>query len=165
MLYLSLGSNIGNRAANITQAYSYIEKFIGPISCKSSLWESEPWGYASEYSFFNTVCFIPHHSSDIEELLQLIRMIEMNMGRVRKQNHYYEDRCIDIDIIAMDNVIIEREDLCIPHPKMHLRKFVLYPLKEISPEWVHPRLKVNISTLINQCPDNTTIRIVSDYPL
>ncbi len=157
MLYLSLGSNLGDRAKNIESAYRLIEKKIGLIVQKSSIWESEPWGYASFHYFYNTVCMVDSHISDMHQLLKEIRKIEATLGRTRSKSNQYEDRTIDIDILSINNTIVANNNLCIPHPKMHLRKFVLLPLNEISPEWKHPNLNKSVSELLEECSDLTKV--------
>jgi 2-amino-4-hydroxy-6-hydroxymethyldihydropteridine diphosphokinase len=157
MIYLGLGSNLGNRLQNIYRAYSLIEFYLGKIIKKSSIWESEPWGFKSSNMFYNSVCCIDNNFNSVRNILTLTLKIEKEMGRI-KSCVEYEDRIIDIDIIAIDNKIVNTDDIQIPHPKMHLRRFVLLPFYEIEQNWKHPIFNKTIIELINDCPDNSKIR-------
>ncbi len=160
MLYLGLGTNIGNRLKNIELAYNLINKHIGIIKQKSSIWESNPWGFVSTNKFYNSACSIEPYSKHVGEIMNQILYIEKKMGRVRTKFNSYEDRIIDIDILAFDNNIICNDNISIPHPKLHQRLFALIPLKEIAPEWNHPLLKLNIDDLIKQCIDKSELLFV-----
>lgn len=130
-VYLGLGSNLGNKDENIYKAIRMIEEQIGSVVRQSALIETEPWGFESENGFVNAVVCIntalaPH------TLLAATQKIEKEMGRKKKSNgNVYHDRIIDIDILLYDDVIINDEDLVIPHPLMEERDFVMIPLKQI----------------------------------
>ncbi len=133
-LYLALGTNLGNKEANINNAYVRIEEKVGHIRRRSSLYHSEPWGFVSDNEFINTVIccnttLTPH------EVLHTIKKIETEMGRtVKSENGIYHDRIIDIDILFYDDIVMNEPDLHIPHPLMKERDFVMVPLKEVLNE-------------------------------
>ena len=126
---ISLGSNLGNKASNLQQAIQTIQELIGDIEFTSSFYESAPWGYDSENPFLNACITCSTHLSPIE-LLDQLKQIENNMGRIKTVNGY-EDRCIDLDIIFYNDQHIESVELTIPHPHFQKREFVMIPLQEI----------------------------------
>lgn len=132
MIYLSLGSNLGDKEGNILRAYALIEERIGHIVRKSSLHRTEPWGFESSNDFLNSVIAI-ETSLTPRELLTETQRIEREIGRTAKTSADggYQDRLIDIDILMYNDIIIDEPDLQIPHPLMNQRDFVLNPLKEI----------------------------------
>ena len=132
MIYLSLGSNLGDKEGNILQAYTLIEQRIGHIARKSSLHRTAPWGFESSNDFLNSVIAI-ETSLTPRELLTETQRIEKEIGRTAKTSAdgTYQDRLIDIDILIYNDLIIDEPDLQIPHPLMNQRDFVLKPLKEI----------------------------------
>ena len=132
MIYLSLGSNLGDKEGNILRAYTLIEQRIGQIARKSSLHRTAPWGFESSNDFLNSVIAI-ETSLTPRELLTETQRIEKEIGRTAKTSAdgTYQDRLIDIDILIYNDLIIDEPDLQIPHPLMNQRDFVLKPLKEI----------------------------------
>ncbi len=149
-VYLSIGSNKGNRSVLINKAIDKIEKKIGTIISRSSIYQSKSWGFDSN-DFYNISLLI---DTDIEpkSLLINLKKIEKSMGR-EDIDGSYSDRFIDIDILFYDNIIIDSEDLKIPHPKIEIRKFVLIPMLEIADDYVHPILNKTIRQLDNECDD------------
>ena len=149
-VYLSIGSNKGNRSVLINKAIDKIEKKIGTIISRSSIYQSKSWGFDSN-DFYNISLLI---DTDIEpkSLLINLKKIEKSMGR-EDIDGSYSDRFIDIDILFYDNIIIDSEDLKIPHPKIEIRKFVLVPMLEIADDYVHPILNKTIRQLDNECDD------------
>ena len=149
-VYLSIGSNKGNRSVLINKAIDEIEKKIGKIISRSSIYQSKSWGFDSN-DFYNLSLLI---DTDIEpkSLLINLKKIEKSMGR-EDIDGSYSDRFIDIDILFYDNIIIDSEDLKIPHPKIEIRKFVLVPMLEIADDYVHPILNKTIRQLNNECDD------------
>ena len=149
-VYLSIGSNKGNRSVLINKAIDEIEKKVGIIISRSSIYQSKSWGFDSN-DFYNLCLLI---DSDIEpkSLLIDLKKIEKSMGR-EDVDSSYSDRFIDIDILFYDNIIIDLEDLKIPHPKIEMRKFVLVPLLEIACNYLHPILNKTIKELDNDCGD------------
>ena len=132
MIYLSLGSNLGDKEGNILRAYTIIEQRIGHIVRKSSLHRTAPWGFESSNDFLNSVIAI-ETSLTPRELLTETQRIEKEIGRTAKTPAAgtYQDRLIDIDILIYNDLIIDEPDLQIPHPLMNQRDFVLNPLKEV----------------------------------
>lgn len=132
MIYLSLGSNLGDKEGNILRAYALIEERIGHIVRKSSMHRTEPWGFESSNDFLNSVIAI-ETSLTPRQLLTETQRIEREIGRAAKTSADggYQDRLIDIDILMYNDIIIDEPDLQIPHPLMNQRDFVLNPLKEI----------------------------------
>ncbi len=154
--YLLLGGNIGNRAMYLESARKQISRFIGDIENVSSIYETEPWGFSHETPFLNQVV-ISLTRLEPGEIMRRIRDIEKSFGRVREKDHY-SARTIDIDILFYDDMIIKKEDLVIPHPRLHERRFVLAPLTEVEPDLVHPVFKKSISVLYAECDDKLKVR-------
>ena len=148
--YLGLGTNLGDKRANLLQAVGEIEKQIGRKVCLSNFYETEPWGYESSNSYLNAVVCI-ETSLVPAEVLALTQSIERELGRTHKSvNGVYADRIIDIDILLMGDCVVHTEQLTIPHPLMHERLFVMEPLVEIAPEVMHPVLKKTIVEIYNE---------------
>ena len=144
--FLSLGTNLGNKEVNLQTAIRYIADEVGNIIAQSSVIETEPWGFMSKKSFLNAVIEIETNSSP-SEILKKTQEIEQRMGRKQKTQNSYQDRIIDIDLILYDNVVLDTPELKLPHPLFHKRDFVLKPLCEIAPEYIHPILGKPIKEL------------------
>ena len=130
-VYLSLGSNLGDKEQNLASAISEIARRIGDITAQSALLETEPWGFDSENTFLNAAVRVETELSPLD-LLHVTQQIEQDLGRTHKSQHgQYHDRIIDIDILLYDDLHIQTPELTIPHPLMQQRDFVLIPLKEI----------------------------------
>lgn len=130
-VYLSLGSNLGDRKYEIKRAVELIGERIGAVERVSSLYETEPWGFSSDNMFVNAAVCVSTHLTP-RALLEATQAIERDMGRTAKSvNGQYHDRTIDIDILLYDNIKVDEPDLKIPHPLMNERDFVMKPLKEI----------------------------------
>src|SRR5688500_1350763 len=136
--FLSLGGNIGDRSGMLKKALAEIEKRCGKISACSPVYETEGWGVSGRSKFLNLVLLL-NSTMTASELLENTLAIERDLGRERKGDRY-SDREIDIDILFMNNSVIETDKLHIPHPRLHLRRFVLAPLNEIAPYLKHPVL-------------------------
>lgn len=146
-LFLSLGSNLGDKQKNIETAYEKIEEQIGNIVSVSALYLSNPVGFTSDNIFVNSVCEVDANL-DVYTTFAIIQDIENEIGRgVKSSDGIYADRIIDIDILLADQLVIQSPELVIPHPRMHLRKFVLDPLCEIAPNVVHPILEKSVREL------------------
>jgi|SRR5574344_428162 2-amino-4-hydroxy-6-hydroxymethyldihydropteridine diphosphokinase len=129
--YLSLGTNLGDKEHNIVEAYERIEHSVGLIVRKSSYHRSAPWGFSSQNEFLNTAVRCSTTLSP-RQLMEATQRIESEMGRtVKSRNGDYHDRIIDIDILLYDDMTVSDPDLCIPHPLMRERPFVMIPLQEI----------------------------------
>lgn len=130
-VYLSLGTNLGNRKRNIREAIEKIEELIGVVERQSALYETKPWGFSSPNDFINA-CVLVETVMAPRQLLEATQRIEREMGRTLKSaNGEYHDRIIDIDILMYDDLKVDDPDLKIPHPLMEEREFVMVPLKEI----------------------------------
>jgi 2-amino-4-hydroxy-6-hydroxymethyldihydropteridine diphosphokinase len=142
-VYISIGSNIGNRKKNIRAAIERLKCAASSIRC-SKPYRTAPYGYLNQPDFINMALeietdYTPSH------LLKELQEIEASLGRVRTIK--WGQRTIDLDIIFYDNDIIEEAGLIIPHPDMQNRIFVLKPLMDLCPEYIHPLLKKSISSL------------------
>ena len=132
-VYFSIGSNKGNRSGLINEAIDKIDIIIGKVVQKSSIYETKSWGFNSN-NFYN-ICILLESTLTPELILNKILTIEKDMGRL-KTTDQYSDRCIDIDILFFDNRIVNSKSLEIPHPRIQLRKFVLTPMLELTPDLI-----------------------------
>ncbi len=130
-VYLSLGTNLGNRKRNIREAIEKIEELVGVVVRQSALYETKPWGFFTPNDFINA-CIMVETALAPRQLLEVLQRIEKEMGRTLKSvDGEYHDRIIDIDILLYDDLKVNESDLIIPHPLMEEREFVMVPLKEI----------------------------------
>jgi 2-amino-4-hydroxy-6-hydroxymethyldihydropteridine diphosphokinase len=150
-IYLCIGGNLGEREANLEEAHDFIDFNLGDVITVSAIYESEPWGMTNVPNFLNQVVQIQTELSN-EELLSEIAELEEFFGRERSTEGYVS-REMDIDVLFIDQEIIETETLRVPHPRIAERKFVLAPLAEIAPDFIHPELKKSIQELLASCPD------------
>ena len=132
-VYLGLGSNLGDREANLLKAITMIGERIGNVVRQSTFMETEPWGFESEHSFLNGVILVETTLTP-RQLLRATQKIERALGRKKKSltPREYSDRSIDIDILLYDDLHIDEPDLKIPHPLMQERDFVMIPLQELT---------------------------------
>ncbi|MDR1181957.1 MAG: 2-amino-4-hydroxy-6-hydroxymethyldihydropteridine diphosphokinase [Bacteroidales bacterium] len=151
-VYLLAGGNLNNTLLKYEQLSFLLQSKTGKIIAQSQYYESPPWGFSSLYPFINKAICMETTLNPVS-LMKETQLIEHLLGRKEKKTTNYEDRTMDIDIIFYDNLLINTKDLQIPHPKMHLRNFVLTPMNELCPFFVHPSLKKNITTLKQECPD------------
>ncbi len=149
-VFLSLGSNLGDRLSNIQQAVSSLAMSNRiKIVKTSSFYETEPWGNKNQEWFINAAIAIDTDFT-CEELLEYCQNIEVQLGRIRKENEKWCQRAIDIDILMYDDKVISSKNLIVPHPLMHLRAFVLVPMLEVKSDLVHPVFKKTISELYDE---------------
>ncbi len=156
--FLLLGSNIEPRLEFIHQAVEMLDINVGKICQRSSIYESEAWGFESDQKFLNQLIFIETYLS-ATELLKHILTIEMQLGRTRNPAERYESRHIDIDILYFNDLTIELSNLIIPHPRLHKRRFALLPLSEVSPAYIHPVLKKTNLELLDCLDDPSEVNI------
>jgi len=155
-VYLILGSNLGNKLQTLQQAIKLIEKEIGTINKVSGVFETAAWGNTSQPDFINQAVSV-HTLLSAHEVLQRILGIEKKLGRVR-DNQKWKERIIDIDILFYNNSIINTPELTVPHPYLQDRKFVLIPLLEIVPDYIHPVLNKRIDVPLKECTDELEVK-------
>jgi 2-amino-4-hydroxy-6-hydroxymethyldihydropteridine diphosphokinase len=146
LVYLSLGSNLGNKMQKMQAAISRLSNEAGRLLKQSDFHTTKAWGFKSENDFLNAVVLIETTLSPFE-LLAKTQEIERDLGRVNKTEGAYSDRLIDIDILLYDNLIVDEPTLKIPHPLMTERDFVMIPLLEIAPQIIHPLSKIEFRKL------------------
>ena len=146
--YLSLGSNLGDRLRLIQEAVAALTVEAGPVTALSSLYETAPWGFSSPHRFLNVALALETTLSP-ETLLAVTQRIERDLGRTHKSvAGRYADRTIDIDLLFVGDAVLDTPALTLPHPRLHLRRFVLEPLCEIAPDLCHPLLRKSVSQLL-----------------
>jgi len=155
-IYLSLGSNLGNRLFNLQRAVLLLQKELGPILEISGVHNSPSWGFDGE-DFLNS-CLSLETEKTPSEVLEILLKVEREMGRQRSEGEGYQSRNIDIDLLYYNSEIIQTDELTVPHPKMHLRRFVLKPLADIAPQFYHPVLGKDTRNLLQECKDKTILQ-------
>jgi 2-amino-4-hydroxy-6-hydroxymethyldihydropteridine diphosphokinase len=160
LVYLSLGSNVGDREAQLQEARAKLAA-VGRVVAESSFYETEPVEFTQQPWFLNCVLAL-ETSKTPQELIAAVLRIEVEMGRRRVQKK--GPRTIDIDILLFDDTIVDSEELTIPHPTMHQRRFVLEPLAEIAPELLHPVLKKTIRELLDSLPPGQVVKRLKPKP-
>lgn len=155
---LLIGGNMGNRMQLIDAATDLIRKHVGCVAKASPVYETEPWGFVSESLFLNQALVVRTELQPVD-LLDVCQSIELQLGRCRGLSSglekTYASRPMDIDIIFYNSDIIDNDRLQVPHPRMHLRNFVLRPLCDIIPAFVHPVLGKTIDELFVECKDES----------
>lgn len=146
-VYLGLGTNLGDKEANLRTAIYKLQERIGKQVSLSSFYETAPWGFKSDHSFLNAAIGLETSLSPIE-ILYITQEIEKELGRTKKSvNGSYSDRLIDIDILLYDTLVLQTPELTIPHPLMTERDFVMKPLIEIAGNVIHPTRQKTLSEL------------------
>lgn len=152
----SIGGNLGTRVRNLQRASALLAEQVGPIVEQSSFYETEPWGVSTPQNKYLNAVLICETEQMPESIRQRISNIEQKMGRPadHKKN---ESRVIDIDLLFLSQMIYNSKQFQIPHKRLHLRKFVLLPLIEIRPEYIHPVFLKSANELLRDCPDDTSV--------
>jgi 2-amino-4-hydroxy-6-hydroxymethyldihydropteridine diphosphokinase len=153
-VYLLIGGNMGDRMANLTNAKKHIQQQIGNIELESSIYETAPWGQTNQPDFLNQALLI-NTQLNADEVMNQLLAIENLMGRIRTIK--LGPRTIDLDIIYYNNEVISTNLISIPHPKLAERKFVLEPLFEIAPNYLHPIFNKTNACLLKECGDSLAV--------
>ena len=147
MVYLGLGTNLGDKEQNLRMSIKKIEERIGNVVSLSAFYATAPWGFSSENSFLNAAVCVETTLVPLQ-VLEETQRIERELGRTEKSvNGLYADRLIDIDLLLYDDRVMDAEGLILPHPLMTERRFVMEPLSEIAPDVVHPVLHKTMKEL------------------
>ncbi|RAV27958.1 2-amino-4-hydroxy-6-hydroxymethyldihydropteridine diphosphokinase [Sinomicrobium soli] len=155
-VYLSIGSNQGNRLQHLQAAADRLEAHPGiRVKSCSAIYQTPAWGFSGD-DFLNA-CLAIDTRLDAPGLLEYILDTEKQLGRIRSEEKGYRPRTIDIDILFYEDEIIRETNLIIPHPQMEKRRFVLAPLADIAPGKIHPGLQVPVSRLLEECPDDSEV--------
>jgi 2-amino-4-hydroxy-6-hydroxymethyldihydropteridine diphosphokinase len=152
--YIGLGSNLGDPERQIEQALRHFEECSVRVDDVSSLYRTEPVDAPSELWFLNGVAKI-YCRLEPYRLLEICQAIEISQGRERRVHH--GPRTIDLDLLLLEDILLDGSELTLPHPELHLRRFVLVPLAEIAPELVHPKLGSTMTELLDRCPDTSAV--------
>ena len=155
--FILLGTNLGDKIANLQQAILSISANLISIVSYSDIYETEAWGNTNQDNFYNQVIELNTELSAVD-LLQKLLQIEIQMGRVRNQK--WEARIIDLDILYFNHEIIDTENLKVPHPYLHVRRFTLAPLVQIAAEFLHPVFNKTNTALLENCSDNSEVKLV-----
>lgn len=150
--FIGLGSNLGNRMQNLRNAVKHIGEENNIIAI-SSVYANPAMGFESDTDFYNAVIAIETKKSP-QDLLQFLKSIEKKLGRKKNNSGKYESRIIDLDILDFNGEIYDSSELVVPHKEMHSRGFVVIPLLEISPDWIHPVFNKNLIQLAAQSAAN-----------
>lgn len=153
-IFILLGSNVGDRQANLLNARQEISRAIGEIITASAVYKTAPWGNTHQPDFYNQVIGIVSTLTP-DELLEGILEIEKRLGRTREVK--WGPRIIDIDILLWGARTMKTPHLTIPHPELAHRRFTLLPLTEIAPHFVHPIEHKTMMALLETCPDRLTV--------
>lgn len=159
-VYLSLGTNLGERMDNLTRVVGLLTNSVGHITAISPVYESKSWGYDSQNDYLNC-CVCVETTFSPTGLLAETNRIEELMGR--KKTADYTDRIIDIDILFYDDLIQNENHLIIPHPHIEKRDFVLFPLADIAPNLFHPTHFLTIKQLLDSYPDSKNISYYQSF--
>ena len=155
--FLLLGSNLGDRNANMEGSIELLECFVGDIQDKSSVYESQPWGGVDDQPMYLNQVIRMETDLSPEELMLTNQQIEEKMGRY--ETIRWGARMMDIDILYYDDKVIQSNHLTIPHLQIQNRLFTLIPLAEIAPDYVHPLLKKTNTELLNKCTDKLGVKL------
>lgn len=159
MIFLGLGTNMGNRLSNLEEACTLISSRVGTLVEKSPVYETAAWGDVNQNDFYNLVVSLESNLLPLT-LLNCVLAIENEMGRIRVEK--WGARIIDIDILLYRDEIIDLPELTIPHPLLSVRRFVLQPFADIAPDLIEPVSKKSIAALLQQCSDTSYVKKILD---
>lgn len=154
-VFLLIGGNMGHRLQNLHQAVSLLAAACGPVIQQSAVYETAAWGKTDQAAFLNQALLLTT-SLSAGDLITTILSVEEKMGRRRLER--FGPRLIDIDMLFYNDDIIDAPNLTIPHPEMQNRRFVLVPLNEIAPSFVHPVFHKTVAELLKECPDELEVK-------
>lgn len=155
-IYIGLGSNIGDRQSHLAYARAQISERIGPIVQASSIYRTAPWGKTDQADFLNQVVAI---NTDLGPFRVLHHILEIEQARGRLREEKWGSRTLDLDLLFYSNYRIHTRELVIPHPELAQRNFVLVPLSEIAPNFIHPVLHIPLSDLLAESKDQGGVKI------
>lgn len=158
-VFFSIGTNLGDRASNLQNAIAFLDNNIGEVVAKSEVYESEPWGYSDDLQYYNMMVEVKTDFNP-EITLEKCLAYESEQGRERSDDGKYISRVVDIDIVLWGNLQMRTDRLQIPHPRAHLRNFVMVPFAEIAPNVEHPTFGSTIEDLQVQCIDKCRVKKV-----
>ena len=153
-IYLLLGSNVGDKQANISKAAARLSERVGTVINASAYYVSEPWGVKDQDEFLNQALELDT-DLDVRTLMSICKEIEQELEREHIEK--WGPRTIDIDIIFYNRDVVHEEGLKVPHPAMSVRKFVLEPLVEINKDFIHPILNYSLAELLEECSDQCKV--------
>ncbi len=154
-VYISLGSNKGDKFKNLQDAINAIYQKIGNVKIISKVYKSPSFGFESD-DFLNACAILETNLTAAKTMKELLK-IETDLGRVRSEKKGYEARVIDLDLIFFEDEVIETKTLKVPHPEMHKRRFVLQPLNDIASNITHPKFNKEVSVLLQECNDKSVM--------
>ena len=156
--YIMGGGNIGDTETILARSVKYMDQMAGKITRTSQIYKTEPWGFKTGEPFLNQA-FEMHTALDPQALLDVLQLIEKRCGRTHTKASGYLSRTLDLDILLYDRIILETSSLCIPHRLLQERMFVLAPLCDLIPDYIHPVLKESIGALREKCADPLWIEL------
>jgi 2-amino-4-hydroxy-6-hydroxymethyldihydropteridine diphosphokinase len=152
-----LGGNEADTPRLLQAAKELMARVAGKVVGQSALYESTAWGFEAEHNFLNQVLEVSTNLQPLD-LLHVLLCIEKELGRTRSGASGYASRGIDIDILFLDDQVIDTEELTVPHPRLHQRRFTLMPLNEQWPDWVHPTIGETVKELLSRCSDKGFVK-------
>lgn len=152
-----MGSNEGDRMQLMQDAFTGMKKNLGILLRSSSLYETAAWGFESPHPFLNAVIkFETEHQP--QEVLNILHYLEAKGGRIRQGTAGYADRSLDLDLLYYDDLLLDEDTLQLPHPRIALRNFVLFPLAEIDPSWMDVRTQKTVQEMLSDVKDLCEIK-------
>jgi 2-amino-4-hydroxy-6-hydroxymethyldihydropteridine diphosphokinase len=158
-IYISIGSNKGDKFKNLQNAVDLIHQKLGYVLSISRVYKTEALGFDGD-AFFNACLIVEKHLKP-KTAMQVLLKIEKELGRTRDKSKGYESRIIDLDIIFFEDEVINTKSLTVPHPEMHKRRFVLKPLSDIAPQVEHSKKKKLVSELLENCKDKSEVEPIN----